>query len=96
MDRGIPGSGGNGVRPRVLGLSREGPEIFASLGPEVVIDRPDSGVYRSGAGTDCGPRRRSPRSPMHLTTSHARSRPEPTGSPSSAGQIEPASSRASM
>jgi len=31
--------------PRVLGLRRDqGPEIFASL-PEVVIDRPDSGVY---------------------------------------------------
>jgi hypothetical protein len=37
--------------PRVLGLSRDdGPEIFASLGPEVVIDRPDSGVYRFRGG----------------------------------------------
>jgi hypothetical protein len=36
--------------PRVLGLSRDqGPEIFASL-PEVVIDRPDSGVYRFWGG----------------------------------------------
>jgi len=36
--------------PRVLGLRREqGPEIFASL-PEVVIDRPDSGVYRFRGG----------------------------------------------
>jgi hypothetical protein len=37
--------------PRVLGLSRDdGPEIFASLGPDVVIDRPDSGVYRFRGG----------------------------------------------
>ena len=37
--------------PRVLGLSRDdGPEIFASLGPEVVIDRADSGVYRFRGG----------------------------------------------
>ena len=37
--------------PRVLGLSRDrGPEVFASLGPEVVIDRPDSGVYRFRGG----------------------------------------------
>ena len=36
--------------PRVLGLSCDGgPEIFASL-PEVVIDRPDSGVYRFRGG----------------------------------------------
>ncbi len=37
--------------PRVLGLSRDGgPEIFASLDPEVVIDRPDTGVYRFRGG----------------------------------------------
>jgi hypothetical protein len=37
--------------PRILGLSRDGgPELFASLGPEAVIDRPDSGVYRFRGG----------------------------------------------
>ena len=37
--------------PRVLGLSRDGgPEIFVALGSEVVIDHPDSGVYRFRGG----------------------------------------------
>ena len=40
-----------GFGPRVLGLNHgDGPEMFASLGPEVVIDRPDSGVYRFRGG----------------------------------------------
>ena len=37
--------------PRVLGLSHhDGPELFASLSPDAVIDRPDSGVYRFRGG----------------------------------------------
>jgi hypothetical protein len=37
--------------PRILGFRREqGPELFAALGPDVVIDRPDSGVYRFRGG----------------------------------------------
>ncbi len=37
--------------PRVLGLRLgNGPELFARLGSEVVIDRPDSGVYRFRGG----------------------------------------------
>ena len=37
--------------PRVLGFRRDpGPEMFAQLGPDVVIDRPDSGVYRFRGG----------------------------------------------
>jgi hypothetical protein len=37
--------------PRVLGFRREGgPELFAALGPDVIIDRPDSGVYRFRGG----------------------------------------------
>lgn len=41
----------NEFGPRVLGFRLdEGPEMFTSLGPEVVIDRPDSGVYRFRGG----------------------------------------------
>jgi hypothetical protein len=37
--------------PRILGFRREqGPELFAALGTDVVIDRPDSGVYRFRGG----------------------------------------------
>jgi hypothetical protein len=37
--------------PRVLALRLgQGPEMFASLGPEIVIDRPDSGIYRFRGG----------------------------------------------
>lgn len=37
--------------PRILGFRRQpGPELFAVLGDEVVIDRPDSGVYRFRGG----------------------------------------------
>lgn len=37
--------------PRVLGLRLDnGPEFFARLGSHVVIDRPDSGVYRFHGG----------------------------------------------
>lgn len=37
--------------PRVLGLRLgDGPEMFAVLSPEVVIDRPDSGIYRFRGG----------------------------------------------
>jgi hypothetical protein len=37
--------------PRVLAFRREsGPELFASLGSDVVIDRPESGVYRFRGG----------------------------------------------
>jgi hypothetical protein len=37
--------------PRILGFRRDpGPEFFAALGPDVVIDRPDSGVYRFRGG----------------------------------------------
>lgn len=37
--------------PRVLGFRRDpGPEMFAQLGPDSVIDRPDSGVYRFRGG----------------------------------------------
>jgi hypothetical protein len=37
--------------PRVLGFRRDpGPEMLARLGPDLVIDRPDSGVYRFRGG----------------------------------------------
>ncbi len=37
--------------PRILGCRREpGPQVFAVLGDDVVIDRPDSGVYRFRGG----------------------------------------------
>ena len=37
--------------PRVLGFRRDpGPEMFANLGPDLVIDRPDSGTYRFRGG----------------------------------------------
>jgi hypothetical protein len=37
--------------PRILGFRRDpGPEFFAVLGPDAVIDRPDSGVYRFQGG----------------------------------------------
>jgi hypothetical protein len=37
--------------PRILGFQLDsGPELFAALGPEVVIDRPDSGVYHFRGG----------------------------------------------
>jgi len=40
-----------GYGPRVAGLRLgQGPETFAALSPEVVIDRPDSGVYRFHGG----------------------------------------------
>lgn len=40
-----------GYGPRVVGLRLgEGPEMFAALSPDVVIDRPDSGTYRFHGG----------------------------------------------
>ena len=37
--------------PRIVGFRRDGgPEMFARLGPGVVIDRPDSGIYRFRGG----------------------------------------------
>lgn len=40
-----------GYGPRVAGLRLEdGPEMFAVLSPDVVIDRPDSGTYRFHGG----------------------------------------------
>lgn len=40
-----------GYGPRVAGLRLgDGPEMFASLSPEVVIERPDSGTYRFRGG----------------------------------------------
>ena len=40
-----------GYGPRVIGLSLGvGPELFAQLPPEIVIERPDSGTYRFHGG----------------------------------------------
>jgi hypothetical protein len=40
-----------GYGPRVAGLRLgDGPEMFAALSPDVVIDRPDSGTYRFHGG----------------------------------------------